>query len=271
MRKKVKIERLCKEEQLAEIKQAVETKFSFVTSPKKGNKQCHSFAKCRDFLQDSVATEVNKGRVDIYGFTYEQGKNLPVDLKKMRMLVKKPDNHTTKMFRSHMEYGLKLVNHYEKMASWVKSRMSYVDGDSGIVLFTGPVHWMKAPFLVSLYTLLIRLGSKEIKFDSHTSLMKEYSKLIEAYDLKLKKEFNAKKYTITNDNDIKYLRACKDCISLIMNKTYLIINKSISKNYPPVYMYKMHDNGGIFSLCTGRYFDVKTRIAFNKLLKEAGK
>lgn len=183
---------------LNEIYQTTGMQFSFVSSPKDGFKQCHTWVKCRDYLHDVVRTRLTGIDTLVFGFDYKDGVNPPADLRKMRMLVTK-QNLTDKNipeFKRKMASSLKLIRHFERHANMPLSTLKEVDpGESkrlAVFMFTGPAAWMKAPALVSMYTFLIRLGDKEFKFKN-------------AVDLEnvMKKATEDEKYS--GDNDIGYL------------------------------------------------------------------
>ena len=255
---KLKIKRYPEENELSEIYQKVDIRFSFLSSPANGCKQCHQLAKCRDFLHDAVNAEVNKDKSSIYGFVYRSGKNPPIDLRRMRMLVMK-GKEKVEEFDSSMKKAKILLQHYERLANWRKSRLLKVDGEPNMRLFVGPLNWMKCSFLVSMYTLLIRLGAKDIgKFGSNEELVAIYRKI---------KELDSS----GSDNDVIYLRNCFDKLDLVVKYAPSLFSKRTADNYPSktkVDLKYFHNCGGILSLCTFVTYDKELNAKFKEIYEK---
>jgi len=235
---------------LCESYQQTGMAFAFVTSQKDGNKMCHEWVKCRDFLHDGVRTQITGIPCEIYGFKFNTKTNPNIYLYKMRMLVTKYNLKTTadtKLFNKKIVSGLKLINHFEKQAKVSLTKVHKVDtkdsGKESIFMFIGPAMWVHSPFLVSMYTFLIRLGDKQIKFKNANSLKKELKRLNTKYT---KDELL--------DNDAEYLGCLWDKLHIIIknraklftkkNKMHDIYSDDISIN-------NFHNRCGIRSLAMG--------------------
>lgn len=248
---------------LAEIYQAVETKFAFISPPKEGNAQCNSFAKCRDFLHDMVKTHLIKGKMSLYGLAYEFGKHPKLDTRLLRMAVyhdkTKKGAKEIEKFEAEVRQGVAYVNHYEQLAG-LKRRTTMVraaNKDKAIWILTGPSFWLKAPYLVSMFTMLIRLGDKSVKFSNTEELVAGFKKIAN----------NA----AGGDNDAKYLKACHDKMHLVVtNAKTLFWSKGTW--YPSYYnkdinIGTFHNNGGIWSLCNYNTFDQDLNKQFKALVE----
>jgi hypothetical protein len=197
---------------LIEAYQQTEFKFSFAGPPDKDKifKQCHIWTKCRDFLPDAVrATIINK-TFSIYGFNFNPNSNPMLDLNTMRMLVYKSDLKSVDKieFENKMFFGLNLLNHYEEIMKidfsvLYSAKKDYYDRP--VYLFVGDGEWMRSPFLISLYTFLIRLGDKKIVFGNNQELMDRYRILITEYA-------SGKIY----DNDVGYLDSMWNMLHVIL-------------------------------------------------------
>ncbi|RLD63283.1 MAG: hypothetical protein DRI84_09880 [Bacteroidetes bacterium] len=235
---------------LCESYQQTGMAFAFVTSQKDGNKMCHEWVKCRDFLHDGVRTQITGIPCEIYGYKFNTRTNPNIDLYKMRMLITKYESKivtNVAAFSKKIVSSLALINHFEKQAKVSLTKVHKVDtkgsGKEVVFLFTGPAMWVRSPFLVSMYTFLIRLGDKQIKFKDANSLKKEL------------KELNTK-YTKGEllDNDAKYLGCLWDKLHIIIknraklftkkNKIHDIYSDDISIN-------NFHNRCGIHSLAMG--------------------
>jgi hypothetical protein len=229
---------------LAEIYQSVSIKFAFLTSPKNGTARCHTYVKCRDFLHDALRTQISGTVSSVFSFRFDKKVNPPIDLRYMRMLVKSDAAKTSEevaKWDTHMLSGLRLLNHYEKLANKPLSTVVRLTNEPVATwLFTGSSFWLKTPYLASMYTFLIRLGVRNIEFQTDEELQEKYKQIADAP--------TSESY----DNDKKYLKSCWDKLSkVIINRVSLfgdgwdkIYNAGTSIN-------SFHNNSGIVSLCKG--------------------
>jgi hypothetical protein len=245
---------------LSEIYQQTGIVFAFATEPDmktKVQEMCHPWVKCRDFLHDAVRCQITSTGCSIYQFQFKAGTNPPIDLKKMRMLVSKngltPDSIAD--FKRKMGHALLLLNHFEKKAKVSLSTMREIPAEGSskksVFLFTGPAMWVKSPHLVSMYTFLIRLGDKELKFSSSATLKKALEELAK---------------TGKGDNDITYLKTMWNKLhDIIKYRSKLFVMKNglheiyFDKN---VSIHSFHDRCGILNLsrATTPFKQVNTAI-----------
>lgn len=251
---------------VAEIYQQVNMQFAFLTSPKDGDRQCHDFIKCRDFLHDAVKAQLNKNRWQIYGFVYEYGKNPPICMEAMNMLTRMQtkDKKKVKEFRETIKHSMALLHHYEKMMKVPKSKMTEDKDAQGnpVAIFKGDPLWMSSPFLVSAYTYLIRMGDKKIKFENNVELIKKYQE-----------EIKTREKAGKRDNDIIYLKDIWNKLDIVLknSKELFDLNK---KDIDPLYFDKkvatntFHNNCGIQSLCKFISPNVKAKTFIQKEMKK---
>lgn len=234
-----------KKQSLSEIYQKVGLRFTFVTSPKNGIvDQCHPWIKCRDFLQDAVRVRITgKDLMDIYGFKYEpkSNKDPKIDLEYMRMAVKDTDDWEKIKIEQYVKNTIKLLNQYEKIAK-LKTLTSYTILDK-VVIFKGPNFWLKSPSLISMFSLLLRLGIRNIKF-------KDEETLLEQLELISKRKNNIHN---DKDNDIQYLKILWNKMNIVVKYAQEILfdsddgfDSSYKKNTS---VSNFHDYTGILSLC----------------------
>lgn len=237
--------------------------FSFVTSPAEGLKQCHEWVKCRDFLHDAVRVQITGSPCAIFGFRFSKEANPPIDLTKIRMLVSK--NGLTEKeidgFNLKMKCGLKIVRCFEKIAVVKPSILKKMTPDEpkykAVYMFVGDKMWIKSPFMLSLYTFLIRLGDKEIAFKTSDELNSALG------DLAKKAKSNN-----NNDNDLSYLTVCYKNLFTVAEKhesLFLTDANGMHDIYTkPIDINSFHGYSGILSLSNKSTCD-KT---FNQKLQE---
>lgn len=254
--------------ELSEIYQQTGVMFSFLSAPKDGNKQCHEWIKCRDYLHDAVRTTLTNNTSSIYGFRFEKGKNPDIDIRKMRMLVTRDGlatNAKKTEFRNKMKAGLLLLQHFEKYAGVALSTMKEVDSrdtDKQLVfLFTGSAIWVKAPSLVSMYTFLIRLGTKEFKYKNAPQLKKVMKTAVD--------DFKANKKPYAADNDVSYLVVMWQHLHTVMKERNNIFVKKDGFDdsyFQNTGIHNFHNYGGILSLIKGCSPNSNLNQRVNKIL-----
>jgi len=242
---------------LCEIYQQVNVQFAFL-SPE--NMQCHDWIKCRDFLHDAVKAHLNKIRWQIHGFIYEHGKDPAIDMKHMKMLMRKPakDEKSVKEFKEMHPRALALLHHYEKMMGVPKSEIVEIEDQHGYpaAVYTGDPIWMRSPFLVSAYTFFMRMGVKDISFACNESLMSEYEKVLKSGK---------------TDNDTTYLKSMWNKLDIVFQNTGKLFGK---KEVHPLFTDEkvatgtFHDTCGIYSLCAFRSPDKKGHELIQKQMKK---
>ncbi len=254
---------------LIEIYQSVDIKFAFISSKSNGYKQCNDLTKCRDFLPDIIKAHLNKNSVSIWGMEYKYGKYPKIDTTTTRLAVYDDTVHKyPNKFQKDLEFSISLINQFEK--SMGLNSLSTVEKalntDKQLWVFTGPNFWMKAPYLISLYTMLIRLGAKRKYLIEHgydTTIINDESVV------------NMFKWLILNykpqkDNDIEYLNKITNKLFIIVSNTKrLFFSRRVWYNkYRDVNITtkNFHNNTGIVSLCSYTTLDEKLNEQVKKLV-----
>jgi hypothetical protein len=132
--------------------------FAFVSQK---NKQVIPFVLCRDFLQDAIQGFLIGSKRSIYGFNYDPQEDEPIVVDQTRLLV---TNSTDIKLAEKIPACLDFLHQIERKLriSLTKARecnnppKKYAR--SGVWYFEGGGRWMKSPPMISLYTLLIRVG-----------------------------------------------------------------------------------------------------------------
>lgn len=225
---------------LSEIYQPVGMQYAFLS---KDNKQCHPWIKCRDFLHDALRSCITGKVESIYGFQYNPKTDPPLDLEKMRVLVKRQATRdlgaaadTEKM----MYLALNIVQLVERECGISPLSKLYKVADAAdIYVFEGSKDWMESTFMISLYTYLIRLGGKKIEFKSK-----------EEFDKRLEDICAGKITTGMSDHDVSYLKSVKPFLYKMVKKRkdlrYEIDGKRFLNGSS---IGSFHNYTGIVSLC----------------------
>jgi len=227
---------------LSEVYQKTGVQFAFATTrpaDRGSAKQCHDWVLCRDFLNDAVLAQHVNSHKGIYGFNYFPGTNPPIDFKNIRVLVRKRERdiklEETEQF---IESALKIVNHFEvECGIKPKTKVRRVKNIDGTFLFIGSSEWIESPFMISLYTFLIRLGTRKLVFET-------------------KEELAIKLETISNeqrehgDTDINYLKSTRLYLyDIITNRKKYSFVKPNGEIFMSEYQIEtFHNNTGIVAL-----------------------
>lgn len=196
--------------------------------------QCHSFAYCKDFLQDAVWAELNKKRASIYQFIHEYGKNPPVDLEKTRVALRYKGK---KGIQTTCKKSLAFLHAMEKDMNFEPSVLyfggKYKETPSSVYIFESDVRWQYSPTMLSLYTLSLRVGLtyEGGPWRTHFEGAKSY----------------------LNNNDKDYTNRAKSGLDKIIGKKVEnIFAPTMASNYPSdASIHGIHGNSGIAAFGDG--------------------
>lgn len=216
-------------------------------------KQIHQLVWCKDFMQDAIFGFLNKKRTLIYGFEYDPDTYQPLCMKQTRLIVanwKDPD------FADHLHKNcIPFLHGIEAMLKMRKTKVEKcLDPPArykkcGIYLLDGSKRWMHSPPMISLYTLLIRVG---FVHDPQRTPMETLTQIrdrtIKAYNWKP-----------GNEDDADFVTKGLPGINRILKEgDRKIFHRKMEQNYPPVdktgvalSVYTMHDNCGVVGFSQG--------------------
>ena len=205
-------------------------------------KQCCPFVLCKDFLHDAVYNRVHGTKKSIYGYhcSTKEG-HPPIDLDKTRMVLA---NSSDRKMREKIPNCLEFMHQIEKelKMSLTTARecltppAKYAAG--GVWLFESTKRWLAAPPMVSLYSLLVRVGfSHPIGTPFRTTIDK-----IISYDIK-PYQYEDRGRLVGSKSGLYYI---------IKNGDRKVFYAEVKKNYPRVRIGTLHNDLGImgFSRCS---------------------
>jgi len=207
--------------------------YSFVS---KDNKQCCPFVYCKDFLQDALMAVHHQCPVNIYGFEYIAQSCEPICSEKTRIAI---TNAKDSKFSEKIPAMLHFLRQVERKLKLIRTTSLRVNNPPskyakcGVFLLEGSSRWMLSPPMISMYSLLIRIGFVHTIGDS-------YEKTIE----------NVAKGTVNpyQSNDKVQIEKAKSGIEKILKYGYAkLFWKDIVKNYPKVNTSSMHNYFGIMA------------------------
>lgn len=184
-------------------------------------KQCHNFVWCKDFLHDVMHATLNNRTIDIYKFRYNPSENPHPSLNKIRLMI---TNSKDKRLKKKIPNCLDFLNQIEEKLKIKKSivRQCWMPQEpyraAGVFMFEGSKRWIQAPPMLSLYSLLLRVGLSHKVGDSFTKTIN-----------------GIKNRTIRASQ--KYDRKWLESIEPALDKLFRlgdrkIFHKNIQENYP---------------------------------------
>jgi hypothetical protein len=215
-----------------------ELQFALVS---KDARQVTPFVLCRDFLQDAIQAHLNKTKRTIYGFTYDAKTDIPICLDRTRLVIANSDDRSLKSklpncleFLHQVEDRLKLT--HTRIRECQDPPKKYARG--GVWYLEGSGRWMKSPPMISLYTLLVRVGMLH-------PLGQSFMKTIDDICAGTLKPYQSE--------DRDRVIGSKDGIKRILEKgDRKIFSRKIEENYPPdVEVGTMHNSCGIVGFSRG--------------------
>jgi len=199
-----------------------EISFSLVSSPKNNREQIFRFVRCKAKVHDVVTSYVKQEDECEWGL-YTFGKNPDIDMNKLRLLVNiYPD------LKDGLFSAKKILNVIEKAAGWKPSKIVTIDAEKVVCLITGPKQWMKAPSMLSMVTLILRVCT--LNYNIGLTDLANKSDIEEAF----------KCLADGGGIDGSYLRSCWDKIFLIV-ENYDKLFEGISTS--DCYKYSGHYDG----------------------------
>jgi len=202
-------------------------------------KQCCPMVYCKDFLQDAIQATYHEKSVSIYGFTYNPQTCEPLYMRRTRMAL---GNASDSGFSDKIPNVMDFLHQFEKKLRLVRSKARQVENPpkrykSGVWVIESSNRWILSPPMLSLYTLLLRVGFCHTKGEDFAETIK---KII------------AGKISPYQSNDKKQLSQAKDGIDKILKFGYAkIFFKNPKKNYPAITTSSMHNHTGICSFTSG--------------------
>lgn len=222
--------------------------------------QVHQLVWCKDFMQDAVFSQIHQKSVQIYGFSYDPSISPAVSLDRTRIMVTsfKDADFGSKICNNCLEFLNQIEDHL-KMSRTVVEKCSTAPPTyrkSGVWILDGSVRWIKAPPMVSLFTLLVRVGLVHRLGDSFTmTLNRIRNGKVKPYNWRAPRA-NGVDY----ENDKTFLWSGKDGLDTILSHgDRKLFHRKIEDNYPAknkmgreFSTYMLHDSCGIVGFSQGK-------------------
>lgn len=208
--------------------------FAFLTE---NYRQIHQLVWCKDFMQDAIYGHMNNKKVSIFGFMYDPEVDPPIYMDKTRiMLANWKDANFGIHVLENLRPFLNAIEEQLKMARTVFEKSTTPPArykKSGVYIVNGSKRWMKSPPMISLYTLLLRIGMVHKSKDDPLETIRKV------------RIGETSGYYSTNDEGI--LKTSEEGLSRILEHgDRKIFHKEMKKNYPLTT--RSGDNFSVFTL-----------------------
>lgn len=198
--------------------------------------QCHPFVWCKDFLHDVIYAHLHDKNFEIYRFKYNSFTDPKVCLKETRLLVaNQKDSKIEKKILNVIDF----INQIEELMDFPKTKVRRCidpppEYKYGVFLFQGSKRWQIAPPMLSLYSLLIRIGfSHQIGTSYNTTISLLINNHLKPYQAK----------------DSKWIEEVEPALHKIIRiGDKAIFYRDIKLNYPKEFLIdRIHNSLGIMS------------------------
>lgn len=235
--------------------------FAFVSSPAFGRKQVSRFYTCRDGVSSMMSSGISYILDDTYRSDYYVDPvERPMDFDKMRLLMVVDKREDFEKTREKIFSGKAMVNYYEDIAGWKRSKITTVKHKSSTNawLLTGPKEWMGYSQLVSIVTLIMRIAYKHGPVPEDLTPPEFWKYLIEDQDKKLNSQANQISHDVNS-----YLRTCAGKFTPVMKNVESIFTRPFTKE-----AYTSGGYGGFVEMCKMSNINADVKRNFKKVLKK---
>jgi hypothetical protein len=143
---------------LAEIYQKHRIMFAYLNKLGASKyKQIHEFVLCKDFLGDAIYANKYKEIIHVYGFRFDGTKD-KLDSDKTRLIIKL----TKAADADNFEDNIQILNNIEKQLKFSSKTKYYFIQNKKYILILGPKEWQSKVFLISMYSLLLKMLTYKI-------------------------------------------------------------------------------------------------------------
>lgn len=197
---------------------------------------------CKDYLQDIIFAELFEKTVTQYGLNHIPRKEIPFNVRKNGRILM--GDSTNKTFYNNIPNILSFINAIEEKMNISKTKAFEISSapkehaSGGVFLFVFSKVWMKSAQLISLYSLLLRVGisyDQSIGIDNFINLFRGKT--------------NQK---TTRPEDARYLCSSIPLLdALMVEGGYLkYFSKNIKENFDPSINSSSLHGGGVVQFCS---------------------
>lgn len=203
-------------------------------------KQCCPFVYCKDFLQDALMAQYHNQNVSIHGFNFHPQSNEPLYTDRLRIAL---TNSSDDNFADKISHVIDFLHQFERKLKLIRSQLYPVVNPPkkykkcGVFVIESSSRWMISPPMLSMYSLLLRVGFTHKQGQKYQDTIKN---LIDG---------KTQPYQKSDHLQIKSAEAGID--KILENGYAKIFYKDNKKNYPNIGISTMHNYMGIVAFSQG--------------------
>ncbi len=221
--------------------------FAFMFRPENETfyEQAITFVYCKDFLHDAIWAFLNQSQVSIWSFKYDFKVDKPIQMDRTALAFRnnlykeKPEE-----FHKQLEVCLEFLQGVEAQLGLEPTQIYPVEhADGPCWLLLADPRWQLAPTLISLFTLLARIGFFHNSGDSVEQTLDRAEK----GEITIGEDRN-----YAGNRDCSYVKQARKGIDVILKHGLEIFHPTPQENYPPsLIKHGLHDKFGIVSFTQG--------------------
>jgi len=209
--------------------------------------QAMTFVHCKDFLHDVVWSTLHKKAVDVHDLKYDGSSN-PIYLRKMALAFRNRDfsvKESQKTFHRHLKGCQDFLQQVDRQLGFRPTKIHRVKHTKGACwLILADRRWMLAPPLLSMYSLLTRVGYYHNPGGDHKYTL-EAMKNGELGGCQGEDDYD---FDSAGSNDAKYVGQAWKGIQAILKYGADIFHSTMLDNYPVTSDFEnFHDQYGIIN------------------------
>lgn len=220
--------------------------FAFMSRKPRGTiyRQATPFVYCKDFLHDAVWAFLHQTKVQVFGFKYDYQKNKPLFTKRTALAFRNTQfKGKEKEFHAKISACAEFLQRADQKLGFRPTEIIEVPHSEGPCwLIIADAGWQHAPPMLSLFTLLVRVGCV------HTpgATFEQTLERVEKGEIKVGVAGAG-----TNDNG--YVQQSRKGIDAILRHGLAIFHSKQLDNYPKeIGTHELHDNYGIVNFTRRR-------------------
>ncbi len=222
--------------------------FAFMSRPENESfyEQATTFVYCKDFLHDAIWAFLNQSKVSIWDFEYDFKLNKPIQMDRTVLAFRNTAyKENPEEFHKQLGVCLEFLQGVDALVGLEPTQIypiEHAEGPCWLVL--ADPRWQLAPTLISLFTLLARIGFLHNPGDSIQQTLDRAEKGEIAIG-------DNKSYA--GNRDCSYVKQARKGIDVILKHGLEIFHPTPQENYPPsLIKHRLHDNFGIVNFTQGR-------------------
>lgn len=201
--------------------------FAFLSESEGVFYQATTFVYCKDFLHDAIWATLNKKPVGIHGFKFDPSKDIALQMDRTILALRNTEyrkENKDESFHQQLSACLEFIQQIDRRLGFRPTQIYTVEhADAPCWAIVGDARWQHAPTMLSLYTLLLRLGFLHKPGQDPDKTLQLASE---------EKELLGDAHNYAGNLDCKYVKEAQVGIELILRHGLGVFHPKQEDNYP---------------------------------------